>query len=430
MTEAYPKKYWWLVLVAVPIILALLALLPTLLPNGGNSDSTASAGHHISIAGSTVGGDVQIVGSQVIYQQLANSSEDKDELAETEATIERAYNLLSAGFYAEALPLFDELAQRLQSAEAYNNAGALYLASDQSEQAEAAFREGLAIEPNSDALRLNLAQLYEKQGHLDKARAQLNEVGDKTQASARLQHLEQTYTSGTTEQEPNNDILQPNLLALGNTISAQIDSNADVDFFQIKSGPPPRDILSVELENLGTDLAPQLRLWSADKQHVWAGSQYSTPGQDASYRFSAEDDTVYFVSVHSRGGEGQYQLQVRPLLAFDAFEPNDTILQAAPIELNRPIGAALMDQRDVDFFQLDSPVPVLEVTLTNLSAELAPQIQLWDANKRRLWSSSQYPTAGQNLVEAYNDPQAPVAYVSVNSRGGSGGYKLRLTPMS
>ncbi|MEM8659287.1 MAG: tetratricopeptide repeat protein, partial [Pseudomonadota bacterium] len=319
MTEAYPKKYWWLVLVAVPIILALLALLPNLLSNGGDTDSTPSAGHHISIAGSTVGGDVQIVGSQVIYQQLANSSEDKDELAETEASIERAYNLLSAGFYAEALPLFDELAKRLQSAEAYNNAGALYLATDQSEQAEAAFREGLAIEPNSDALRLNLAQLYEKQGHLDKARTQLDQVGDKTRASARLQHLEQTYTSGTGEQEPNNDILQPNLLALGSTISAQIDSSADVDYFQIKSGPPPRDILSIELQNLGTDLAPQLQLWSGDKQYVWAGSQYPTPGQDASYRFSAEDDTVYFVSVHSRAGEGKYQLQVKPLLAFDSF---------------------------------------------------------------------------------------------------------------
>ncbi|MEM1155590.1 MAG: tetratricopeptide repeat protein, partial [Pseudomonadota bacterium] len=395
MTEAYPKKYWWLVLVAVPIILALLALLPTLLPNGGDSNGTSSRGHQISIAGSTVGGDVQIVGSQVIYQQLANSSEDKDELTETEASVERAYNLLSAGFYAEALPLFDKLAERLQTADAYNNAGALYLATNQSEQAEAAFREGLAIEPDSDALRLNLAQLYEKQGQLDKARAQLEKVGDQTRASARLQHLEKMSASGAMEQEPNNDILQPNLLPLSNTVGARIDSSADVDYFQITSGPPPRDILSVELENLGTDLAPQLRLWSADKQHVWAGSQYPTPGQDASYRFSAEDDTVYFVSVHSQGGEGQYQLQVRPLLAFDSFEPNDTILQAAPIELNRPIGAALMDQRDVDFFKLDSPVPALEVTLTNLSAELAPQVQLWDANKRRLHSSSQYPTTGQ-----------------------------------
>lgn len=429
MNEAYPKKYWWLVLVAVPIILALLALLPTLLPNGGTKD-TPSANNQISIAGSSVGGDVQIVGSQVIIQQLARSSENKDEVAQTEANIERAYNLLSAGFYVEALPLFEELAQGLRSADAYNNVGALYLATDQSEKAEAALREGLAIEPDSDALRLNLARLYEQQGHLEKARAQLEKVGNEAQARARLQNLEQAHVSGKIEQEPNNDILQPNLLPLSNTISAHIESTADVDYFQIKSGPPPRDILSIELVNLGTDLAPQLQLWSANKQHIWAGGQYPTAGQDASYQFSAEDDAVYFVSVHSRGGEGRYQLQVRPLTAFDSFEPNDTILQAALIELNRPLAAALMDQRDVDFFQLDSPASALEVTLTNLSAELAPQVQLWDTNKRLLWSSGQYPTAGQNLAETYDDPQAPVAYVSVNSRGGSGAYKLRLVPMS
>lgn len=88
MSDPYPRRYWWVVLVAVPITVGLIAIIPKF--SGGSS----STGNNIKIEGANVSGTVQIVGTQVIINQLKDSSSDGANIQDVEVSINRAVNLV------------------------------------------------------------------------------------------------------------------------------------------------------------------------------------------------------------------------------------------------------------------------------------------------------------------------------------------------
>lgn len=170
MADSYPRKYWWAVLVVVPLAGALIAVLPKLLGGGSGGDS----GDRITIEGSTVGGDVQIVGTQVILQQ-ARAGGGAIEDAEVKRKLERAVNLVKGGLYDEATRLFEEIAGEIGTPAVYNNLGTLYLMQARYEDAQRALQEGIASDPNYQPLHLSLARVYEQQGDISAAVAQVRQ---------------------------------------------------------------------------------------------------------------------------------------------------------------------------------------------------------------------------------------------------------------
>lgn len=432
MSDAYPKKYWWLVLVILPLVLALIAIIPKF--TGGPGSGGGGSGNTISIEGSSVGGDVQIIGTQVILNQVADLALEPAAKQELETNVSRAVNLAESGFYDDAIPLFEAIAGTLKTPDVYHNLGTLYLLENRDQEALQAFKEGLAIDPGYQPIRVQLARLYQKQGKIREAMEQLEKAPDQSGTDTLLKRLERETASGNLEQEPNNDILQPNLTPLDSAVRGVIDATDDVDFFSFTTPSPPRDIYAIRVGNLSTALKLQVRLWGEDKQHLWANASYGhevNSGQDVRHGFSARPDTTYYLSVASLSGEGPYQLSISPQKAFDAFEPNDTILQAADAGRGKVIEANLMDDSDRDFYRITGNGGSLAVSLSNRSTGLRPRLQLWRGDKSHIWSNASYGhevTAGQDLETTFSADPAGDYYVSVSSLGGSGGYSMEIRP--
>ena len=426
MSSSYPKKYWWVVLVVVPIAVGLIAIVPKFL---GNSNG---GGDRITIEGSNVGGNVQIIGTQVILNQLKKDGSDVANMKDLEADISRAVNLVEGGFYKDAIPLFEEIANKTQAPAIYNNLGTLYLLDNRDEQAREAFKEGVALDPAYQPLRLNLARLYKKEGKTKEAIDQLEKAPDEAEAKKLLAKLQDKAAAGLFEQEPNDNILGPNETPLAKNILGAISARSDIDFFKFTTPMPPRDILGVEIKNLSTNLKPRVQLWDSNKRHLWSNAKYGhqvTSGQDIRYSFSAKPKTVYYLSVSSLGDQGKYELLLSPKRAFDTYEPNDDILSAKDAELGSPINASLMDNADQDYYRIRSSGNAVSVSLKNSSPSLRPQLQIWQGDKSHLWSNAKYGhqvTSGQDIKTSFVTKAGGTYYVSIASLGGYGKYTLAL----
>ena len=96
----YAKKYWWAGVIAVPIVVALIGVMPSLMQKAGSGATY--------IANTQLGGDMYFVTNI----SLANP--------ELENQMERAVRLVEQGNFAQSVPLFEELAGKTQSGALYN----------------------------------------------------------------------------------------------------------------------------------------------------------------------------------------------------------------------------------------------------------------------------------------------------------------------
>jgi len=85
------------------------------------------------------------------------------------------------------------------------------------------------------------------------------------------------------------------------------------------------------LQNRSPSLGLSVAAKDADKAPIGGGAS-GAAAADIAYEFSATPGAIHYlqVSPHYSGG-GAYTLIVEPTHAFDAFEPNDTILTAREI---------------------------------------------------------------------------------------------------
>jgi hypothetical protein len=354
-------------------------------------------------------------------------------MKDLEADISRAVNLVEGGFYKDAIPLFEEIAKKAQSPAIYNNLGILYFLDNRDGQAREAYKEGIALDPAYQPLRLNLARLYKKEGKIKVAINQLKNAPDEAEAKKLLAKLQDKAAAGLFEQEPNDNILSPNETPLTKNILGAINAKSDSDFFKFTTPMPPRDIIDVEVKNLSTNLKLRAQLWDSDKRHLWSNANYGnqvTSGQNIRYSFSARPNTVYYFSVSSLGGQGKYELSLSPKKAFDTYEPNDSILSAKDTDLGSPINASLLDKADQDYYRIRSSGNAVSVSLKNGSTGLRPRIQIWRGDKSHLWSNANYGnqvTSGQDIETSFVTKAGGTYYVSISSLGGSGKYTLGLT---
>lgn len=89
MTTNYPKKYWWIVLIVVPILIALIPILT----DNGNGDS-----------------GIIFNNIDVVIEQ-AEQSISEESINELKTLLQKAMNLVESTQYAEALPLFESAAE-------------------------------------------------------------------------------------------------------------------------------------------------------------------------------------------------------------------------------------------------------------------------------------------------------------------------------
>jgi len=166
-TKDYPKKYWWVVIVALPIILGLIAVVPGLMSKtgGGAAPPTVSQNGVGNIQQTGAGSVINDYSSKMY---VTNGSIIEAEYAkyqgqplsdEVKRQIEQAVNDGVAGRHAESIRLLEELARKVPVPALYNNLGVEYAKSGKTDSAQKAFEQAIAKDPQHKDAKNNLALL-------------------------------------------------------------------------------------------------------------------------------------------------------------------------------------------------------------------------------------------------------------------------------
>lgn len=369
--------YKWAAGIALPI---LLALIPVLWPKSGE----------IRLPNNTT----VVTNISVIENQFQSVTGKPLEDAGLKTQLQAAVNLAKAGQYEASRQIFAQIAASVPVAAVYNNLGALDSLAGDAPAAHAAYQQALAKDPSFKPALSNMRTLTAAAAPVNRA------IRDR-------------------ELEPNNDPAHANILPLNTPVAAEITPN-DTDYFQITAPRPPRDHLKVSLRNTSTTLMPMIDLYDARKNKLAEDGAW-TAGADFETTLRPSPGDVYYVQIWGRDGSaGTYELTVKPLHAYDRYEPNDTILQATPISLNQSIEANIMDGQDVDYYQVKAGGNKLTAHVANKSTTLMPMITLYNGQKNKITESGPF-TGGADWELSCDATPRQTYYVAVWGRDGSAG---------
>ncbi len=231
------------------------------------------------------------------------------------------------------------------------------------------------------------------------------------------------------EREPNNDKLNTNAVPLTEWITGGISAPTDGDFYSFTAPGTHRDWIRIEIENRSTTLEPRLIVYDSAKKE-FANLNNTTPGGNLSYSFVAAPDTKYYFRVSNYYGnsQGLYLVRVVPTQAYDAHEPNQTILEAKTVSPGRDTQASIMDARDHDYFSFKAKGGAYTVRVVNRSASLHPEITAFNGDKREMTRQTN-TTSGGNISASVETVAGQTYFLRVRDyydRAG-GDYTLTVT---
>ena len=325
----------------------------------------------------------------------------KDEAVKQQFT--EATALVNRSDYTGAAAQLEAVAAKAPVPVVFNDLGIVYAQLGDRARAVNAFREALARDMGYQPVRFNLKRL--------------NGI---TISSAE---------PVTQEIEPNNSAALANVIPLGAPVDARIDGGTDVDYFRVNAPPAPRDILEIQIANRSDSLIPSLSVFDSDRRFVGWGKATLQPGATLTQFLSPEPNTTVYLQIwgHQNSG-GSYALTVRPQRAFDAYEPNDDILNARRVPVGQDVEAGIMDQRDTDFYSFLAPRsgPV-DIQVTNRSHTLVPALTAFSPDMRTSAFGPDVRTAGASLKYTMEVTTGMVYFVQIWSQANSSGaYSLRI----
>ena len=165
-----PRKWWWIGAAAVPITVAVIGAVATLLAGGESRTSpqapTLSGVSYVNYGGtqvtSNVHGDVAYNRLSLVIQEVEDSL-GSDAAAQVSEMLEEAMQLIEAGQVQSATPLLEAAAEAAPVPAVLNNLGAAYTAAGRLDKARMAFEQTEAaqtINPQTlAATRHNLTEL-------------------------------------------------------------------------------------------------------------------------------------------------------------------------------------------------------------------------------------------------------------------------------
>ena len=117
-----PKKWWWVIGVAVPVAVAAIAIVPHLLPKGAGG-----GGDTFYVAGTQFNGNVAFHNVTLVAEQARQMTgkELPDSVVES---LRQAMSLVHARKFDQAIPLLESAAKAAPVPAVFNNLGAAYLA--------------------------------------------------------------------------------------------------------------------------------------------------------------------------------------------------------------------------------------------------------------------------------------------------------------
>ena len=430
---SYPQKYWWLILVALPLALAAIKLVPDLVSdgrkNGPAGDHNLVVNGSNNILNSDLSTKTYVINLAAIEKEYAEIKREPLQDEELKQEIERAVALLNEGKAKESAAAFEALNRKLALPSLQTDLGVAYQKSGDTRAASRAFAQALEQDPKYAPAQYNLGLVKAARGELTEARAHFEQSGDLGESEALARAIKQELVTQNVELEPNNQPAEANILPLRKAVAANIVEPEENDYFRITSPIKYRDVLEVRVNNLSTTLRPGLVLYDANKS-VIRDVLNDTLGADLEMQFVAEPEATFFFRIYGRSSStGRYGLVVNPLKKYDDFEPNDTIRQPTALELGKTISANVMDSSDVDYYRFTAGAQgaTLRLRLENQSDSLRPGFVCYNANKSAI-SDKLDDTQGADLEHTIPAQPGATNFVRVYSRAGSSGaYKLTVT---
>lgn len=140
-TNGHPRKYWWVVAVAVPIALALIAIVPSFMPDSGSpgtGPTTTIEGNNNTVTYDYSTHQTFVTNVSVIAREYqAQTGQPLDDRLRRK--IESAVDAALANDHAESIRLFEQLAEEVPVPAIYNNLGVEYAKTRDEEASKRAF---------------------------------------------------------------------------------------------------------------------------------------------------------------------------------------------------------------------------------------------------------------------------------------------------
>lgn len=402
MSADYPKKYWWLILIVVPLTAAVISVIPQF---QGKED-----GESIKISNTEFSGDLHFNRMDVIieeFTQMTGKTLDDPQLL---TLIQKGVNLVVGKEYGAALLLFQEITKQVDLPSVKNNLGALYASTGKFAEARKSYQEAIAQAPSNPQVQYNLGLLKYREGDIEEATTHLKEAPGISAATDIVRKIEDQKEDGTRESEPNNAFKNASSITPGGAIEGAITQTSDADYIVFETPPTHRDMVEIRLQNHTDAYRPYLAIYTGQKNKFWDRGA-DNQGQDLSYRFAATPNGKYFIYVGQWSTTaGQYTLHVTPLKQFDGFEPNENFQTAAQLAIGKEAEANIMDSGDHDYFHFktSSNTGIVTITLRNQSNTLRPYLAMYDGVKQQFWKKGAN-NAGQDLQYEFT-PTPNVSY--------------------
>jgi len=152
--ESYPKKYWWVVVVAVPIVVALIAVVPGLVKSESTGPVTTITGDHATVNYDYSTHNTFVTNVAVIAKEYeAQTGRPLD--ADLKRQIEQAVSAALKSDHAESIRLFEQIAAAAPVPAIYNNLGVEYNKVQNADASQKAFAMAKAkiAEATADAAK-------------------------------------------------------------------------------------------------------------------------------------------------------------------------------------------------------------------------------------------------------------------------------------
>ncbi|MFI4973700.1 MAG: OmpA family protein [Caulobacterales bacterium] len=210
---------------------------------------------------------------------------------------------------------------------------------------------------------------------------------------------------------------------VGTTVSGEMVANGPSNFYRFTYTGAQRDLVLIRLENKSSTLRPEIKIYNADRSQLF--DKYDgTPGASVEQPMSFEPGQVIYVEVTPYGSAGAYQLSALAQKAYDANEPNETVLTAKPVKFGDSIEGNIWDDKDFDWFHISAPTTgKVTVVLENLSPTLRPDVKVYSSSKSQIIEKYD-GTPGAALDFDVDVDAGKDFYVEVVPYGSTGKYRL------
>ena len=319
-----------------------------------------------------------------------------------EQDFQYAAALMLRGDYHGAISQLEGVAKRAAVPCVYNDLGVLYAEIKDGARAINSFRKAFSVDGDYQPVRSNLAR----------RKALLNAADPVGQ-----------------EVEPNDNYLLANVIALGAPVEADVSAYNDTDCFRFQAPGGPRDILAIEVKSDSKQLLPAFSVFDTDDRFLGWSQQAKEAGGTLTQFIAPQPNNTFILHLWGyQNTSGKYVLTVRPMKAFDQYEPNDDILNPHHLAIGQTIEANIMDGADNDFYSFTAPESgQVRVEIKNRSVTLIPALTVFTPDRRTSGFGPDIRTAGADLRHSFPVKPKQTYYIQVWSQANTAGaYSLSI----